>query len=214
MIEDWTLDELLAAHAAGRLPAPLALIIGTHLALSPESRAAYRTYEATGGVLLDEIEPAQLKPDAWDRLRQQLGEVQPQQQPPVPEALRHIPRPLRDYIPGSLDRLRWRTRGSVSEAVLDLGTPGYRTVLLRVRAGRAVPQHAHEDGHELTLVLEGSFHDELGHYRRGDLTIADPAIIHRPTVDADADCMCLVVTNAKLRLTGPFSRLLSPFLWH
>ena len=33
-----------------------------------------------------------------------------------------------------------------------------------------MPQHTHE-GHELTLVLEGSFHDALGRYGRGDLAI-------------------------------------------
>lgn len=214
MIEDWTLDELVAAHAAGRLPPPLALIIGTHLALSAESRAAHAVYEAVGGVLLEQIEPAGLEAGAWERLAARLpGVAPPPGPPPVPDELRRIPRPLRDHLPGSLDRLRWRPLPNAREAVLDLGTPGYRTSLLRVRAGRAVPQHTHE-GHELTLVLEGSFRDHLGHYRRGDLAITDPTITHQPRADEGEDCLCLAVTDARLRLTGPFGRLLNPFLRH
>ena len=77
MIEDWTLDELVAAHAAGRLPPPLALIIGSHLALSPESRAAHDAFEAAGGVLLEQIEPAPLGPGAWERLAQRLADPAP-----------------------------------------------------------------------------------------------------------------------------------------
>jgi anti-sigma factor RsiW len=57
-----TLDELLAAHAAGRLPPPVALVVASHLALSPESRRRHRAYEAVGGALLEAIEPAPLAP--------------------------------------------------------------------------------------------------------------------------------------------------------
>ena len=77
---------------------------------------------------------------------------------------------------------------------------------MRVRAGKAVPQHTHE-GNELTLVLEGSFHDELGRYARGDLAITDPTVEHRPVADEGQDCLCLAVTDARLRLTGPLGRL-------
>ena len=213
MIEDWTLDELVAAHAAGRLPPPLALIIGSHLALSPESRAAHDAFEAAGGVLLEQIEPAALGTGAWERLAQRLTDAAPMTADPVPAALQHLPAPLRHHVPGSLDRLPWRRMGGISEAVLDLGTPGYRTSLIRVRAGKAVPQHTHE-GHELTLVLTGSFHDALGRYRRGDLAITDPAITHQPRADAEQDCLCLAVTDARLRLTGTFGRLLNPFIRH
>jgi putative transcriptional regulator len=213
MIEDWTLDELVAAHAAGRLPPPLALIIGSHLALSPGSRAAHDAFEAAGGVLLEQIEPVPLGPGAWERLAQRLADPAPVLADPLPEALRHLPAPLRHHLPVSLDRLPWKRMGSISEAVLDLGTPGYRTSLIRVRAGMAVPQHTHE-GHELTLVLEGSFHDAQGRYGRGDLAITDSTVTHQPRADEGQDCLCLAVTDARLRLTGPFGRLLNPFIRH
>jgi putative transcriptional regulator len=209
-----TLDELLAAHAAGRLPRPLALIVATHLALSPASRRLYRRYEAVGGVLLDRIEPAGLAPGSWQRLCARLDETPPEPAPPprpAAEAARRFPRPLRDVLPGFLEELRWRRFGGTAEAALDLGTPGFHAALLRVRSGRAVPRHTHE-GNELTLVLEGSFRDELGRYARGDLAIADSSVEHQPVADEGGDCLCLVVTDARLRLTGRLGRLLNPLL--
>jgi putative transcriptional regulator len=114
-------------------------------------------------------------------------------------------------LPDSLDRLPWRDFGGVAEAVLDLSMPGYRTALLQLRGGSAVPRHAHE-GNELTLVLEGSFQDELGRHNRGDLAITDPTVEHQPVAGEGEDCLCLAVTDARRRLTGPLGRLLNPFL--
>jgi putative transcriptional regulator len=212
-----TLDELLAAHAAGRLPSPVALVVATHLALSPESRRAYARFEAAGGALLERLEPAPLSPGSWSRLLERLDEADAAAPPPppapVPQALRRIPRPLRDHVPGSLDRLAWRNRGTAAEAELRVdGAPeGYRTALVRVRAGRAIPRHTHE-GVEFTLVLEGAFRDGLDRYARGDLAVADPTIDHRPTAEPGLDCLCLAVIDARRRLTGPFGRLLNPFV--
>jgi putative transcriptional regulator len=33
-----------------------------------------------------------------------------------------------------------------------------------------------------------------------------------PTADDDGDCVCLAVTDAPLRLTGPIGRLFNPFI--
>jgi putative transcriptional regulator len=216
MTERLSADELLIAHAAGRLPEPVALAVATHLALNPAVRSRYRRYEAFGGALLRGLEPARLAEGAWDRLldRIEANAAEPPSEPADPSAghdIPALPRQLRDYVPGPLNSLRWRHYGTAAEAEIPNRAPGYRTTLVRVRAGRAVPRHTHE-GNELTVVLEGAFHDEAGHYRRGDLAIADGAVDHRPMADDGQDCLCLWVTDAPLRLTGRFGRLLNPFV--
>ena len=216
MTERLSVDELLIAHAAGRLPEPVALAVATHLALNPAARSRYRRYEAFGGTLLRELEPARLAEGAWDRLldRIEANAAEPPSEPADPSAghdIPALPRPLRDYVPSPLNSLRWRHYETAAEAEIPIRAPGYRTTLVRVRAGRAVPRHTHE-GNELTVVLEGAFHDEAGHYRRGDLAIADGAVDHRPMADDGQDCLCLWVTDAPLRLTGRFGRLLNPFV--
>ena len=41
---------------------------------------------------------------------------------------------------------------------------------------------------------------------------ADSHVDHRPVADEDEDCLCLIVTDAPLRLTGWLGRLLNPFI--
>ena len=213
MTEHRNVDDLLIAHAAGKLPEPVGLAVATHLALNPAARARFRRYEAVGGALLEELEPVELAPDAWERLEAQLDEALPEPEMDcraVAADLR-LPQPLRDYVPGPLETLRWRNYGAAAELELPIRAPGYRTTLIRVKAGRQVPQHTHE-GSELTVVLDGAFHDETGHYSRGDLVIADSSLDHCPVADSDQDCLCLAVTDAPLRLTGRFGRFLNPFI--
>jgi putative transcriptional regulator len=206
-----TLDELLAAHAAGSLPAPVSLIVGTHLALSPASRRRYALYEAAGGVLLDRIEPAPMAPDAWARICARLdgagrdgppgrrGHPKRPAPPPPDPALRRIPRPLRDYLPPSLDALPWRHLTDAATAELAVpAPPGYSATLINVRAGRPFPRHSHE-GTELILVIDGGFRDESGHYVRGDLQIAGPDVEHQPVADEGRDWLWLRVLDAPLR---------------
>jgi len=219
-MNELTIDDLLLAHAAGRLPEPVGLLVASHLTLAPQSRRAYARYEAVGGALLDEIEPEPLSGEAWKAVQGRL-ESRPSGEPSVGRRVADcgsfddgpsdIPRPLRAYLPGNLETLNWRNYGPVSEADLSIDCPGYRSRLILLKAGRAVPKHTHE-GQELTLVLRGAFRDGIGHYRRGDVAIADASIDHRPMADRDRDCLCFAVTDAPLRLTGRFGRLLSPFV--
>lgn len=211
MTEHRNVDDLLIAHAAGKLPEPVGLAVATHLALNPAARIRYRRYEAVGGALLDELEPAELASDAWERLEAQLDELPAEMDCRAVAADLRLPQPLRDYVAGPLETLRWRNYGAAAEVELPIRAPGYRTTLIRVKAGRQVPQHTHE-GNELTVVLDGAFHDETGHYGRGDLVIADSSLDHCPVADADQDCLCLAVTDAPLRLTGRFGRFLNPFI--
>lgn len=211
MTTELTRDELLLEHAAGRLPEPLALVIDTHLALSPKARREFATCLALGGVLLEEVEPQPLAPDAWKNLERALerAPVRPRSAPrPVDP---RVPPPLRRLVPRGFDALPWRHLGPAQEVELAIGPPGYRTRLLRLKAGKSVPRHTHE-GHEVTVVIEGGFTDVQGHHVRGDLVIADPSVEHRPVADPDGDCLCLAVTDAPLRLTGPLGRLLNPLL--
>ena len=214
MTERQSIDDLLIAHAAGKLPEPVALAVATHLALNPAARARYRGYEAVGGVMLDELEPAPSADDAWDRLEASLDAPRRQADPALDcrAVAEHLvlPQPLRDYLPGPLEALRWRNYGTASDVELPIKAPGYRTALIKVRAGRKVPQHTHE-GSELTVVLDGAFHDETGHYVRGDLVIADASLDHRPMADDQGDPCTSGGDGRTLAPDWSLRALLNPF---
>jgi putative transcriptional regulator len=214
--EHITVDDLLLAHAAGRLPEPVGLVVATHLALTPGRQSLYREYEALGGAMLEDLSPAELSAGAFDRLMARLeDDAEPIKTTPAVEPREvvdsEVPTPLRAYLRGRLADLPWKHYGSVSEAALPLDESVYRTRLIVLKAGKAVPKHTH-DGQEITVVLKGAFNDGIGHYERGDLAIADAHVDHQPMADPGEDCLCLTVTDAPLRLTGTFSRFLNPFL--
>jgi len=214
--EHITVDDLLLAHAAGRLPEPVGLVVATHLALAPESRSLFREYEALGGALLDDLPPVDLAPNSFERLLARLDDEGddaplPERSPRVKAVSGELPSPLQAYVPRGLEDLSWNHFGSVSEAKLPLDDSTYRARLIVLKAGKAVPKHTH-DGQEITVVLKGAFHDGISHYSRGDISIADAHVDHRPVADPDEDCLCLTVTDAPLRLTGTFSRFLNPLL--
>lgn len=209
-------EEVLMDYAAGSLPEPLSLVVATHLALSPESRAAVADYEAIGGALLETIEPVDVADDALAAVMARLE--RPGEEPievsaqPVREHNDGLPRPLADYLAGDLDSLPWRTvmRG-LEEADVETGDNRFKTRLMRIAPGTAMPRHSHA-GTEVTLVLKGAFSDEDGHYGRGDVQVADEGLDHRPVAEEGEPCICLVVTDAPVRLTGPVGRWLNPFI--
>jgi len=208
-------DDLLIAYAAGSQEEPVALVVATHLALCPRCRGEVARLEELGGALLEEQPVEALGEDSVDRVLARLDEPAPEapQRPAEApcEAAPLVPRPLRDYLDGTLDQLDWTTFRGLQKVELLPGRPGFRTRLMRIKSGTAMPTHSH-DGNELTLVLAGGFSDEHGHFVRGDVAEADPSVDHRPVADPGEDCLCLAVTDAPLRLTGTFGRLLNPFL--
>jgi len=209
-------ETLLFDYAAGSLPGPVALAVATHLSLRPELRASYEALNAVGGALLTSLEAEPLTEDALDAVLDRLDEPPPptMRSPELDERTRAvIPPPLRPYLPQSFDALDWRTViDGVSEYRFESGVPGYKTALLRIAPGRAMPRHSHR-GREYTVVLDGAYDDD-GDVRleRGDLCEADPADHHRPMADSKTGCTCLIVLDAPLRLTGLTGLLINPFL--
>lgn len=214
--------ELLLDYAAGSTGEAAGLALATHLALCPECREVVAQLESVGGALLEAIEPAALPPDSLDNLLARLGEpvqVPDRRSPadaatlgPVPGA---VPQPLRGYIGQDLESIRWKRvmRGvEQAEVAVDRGRTGnIRARLLRIAPGVRVPRHTHA-GTEMTLVLAGGFSDGDRQYRRGDFSFCDGTTDHSPVADDDGECLCLTVTDAPLRLTGPLMRLLNPLI--
>ncbi|MCC6736626.1 MAG: cupin domain-containing protein [Bauldia sp.] len=206
-------DALLLDYAAGSLSEGWGLAVATHLALCPACRSRVLAAEAVGGAMIDAIEPA---PVAEDALAATLARIDadpdpaPRSAAPVRREASIFPEPLRSYIengPG----LAWRKLGpSAHTIIIPTGDRATTARLLRIPAGAAMPVHSHR-GLELTLVLQGAFHDEGGTYARGDIEEADEEVEHQPIASPGEDCICLAVTDAPLKFRG-VARLLQPFL--
>ncbi len=207
-------DATLMAYSAGSLPQGMALLVACHLHWCPQCRERVRETDAVGGAMLDRLTPAALKEDALNTLLARLDE--PEQEfaslPPAPGADEaELPAPLAQLLGKPIDELSWKRIGyGVRQLDLELEGPG-ATRLLRISPGVSVPHHTH-GGNELTLILRGSYSDEIGRFRRGDVADLDGEVSHQPIVDTDEDCICLIATDAPLRFTGLMGRLVQPFI--
>lgn len=203
-------DDLLISYAAGSLAEGWSLAIATHLSLCPECRGRLAIAEATGGQLVETLEAATVDAGSWAAVRNRLG-TPPASVPSQPKTA-VLPKPLRDYVGGDIETLRWKMLGKGAAQIrLKTGDRETQVRLLKIPAGKPVPEHSH-GGRELTVVLSGAFKDGDVLFARGDIEDADGDVQHIPTATLDADCICLAVTDAPLRFRSWIVRALQPIL--
>jgi len=113
-----------------------------------------------------------------------------------------LPTPLR-----SISMMGWQKLGKLSRARLNLNEGSLHSSLLHIEKGGGVPSHTHK-GFELTLLLEGSFEDEMGSYVKGDFIWLTNKNVHTP--HTNEGCLCYTVADDALQFTQGLSKLLNP----
>ncbi|MBJ3785938.1 ChrR family anti-sigma-E factor [Devosia sediminis] len=205
-------EDLLIEYAAGTLSEGWSLAVACHLAMCPQCRQQLALAEATAGAMLEELQPADGPSGSWDALKARLdAEPEPKAKPIARPASATLPEPLRSYLGGDVESLKWRNLGNARQILIETDDETTQTRLLCIAAGKPVPEHSH-GGRELTLVLTGSFHDELDSFGPGDVEDADGSVTHQPIAGPEADCICLAVTDAPLKFSSRLVRLIQPIL--
>lgn len=205
-------DDLLLDYAAGRLSEGWSLAVACHLAMCPQCREQLALAEATAGVMLEKLAPVEGPDDSWEQLKARLVTAPQDNATPIRRpASATLPEPLRSYVGGDLDAIKWRNLGNAKQILIKTDDPSTQVRLLCIAAGKPVPEHSH-GGRELTVVLKGSFHDEVDRFGPGDIEDADGSLTHQPVADAHEDCICLAITDAPLKFSSRLVRLVQPIL--
>ncbi len=213
-------EATLLAHASGSLGVAHRFIVATHAINCADCHSAILVAEQIGGVLLDDLAPTALQPDALRLCLARLDTAtastrahRPANPPPrVGELM--LPPALRGFQPGNL---RWLAPG-VRHATLFRDKRG-TLHFLRVHANVVLPQHSHR-GLELACVLQGACHDESGQYRAGDVSeVSDEDEKaeqqgadheHLVVTEPPGDCICILATTGRLQFRSRLARLLQP----
>jgi putative transcriptional regulator len=206
-----TIDSLLARYVAGTLPTPARVLVEAHLELKPKNRIKVANLESMAGLELMEIDPVPLSNrDAM--LAAVLASSAPEASTrDVDGSERVFPKALYDFVGFDANEVPWRTRMPGFKEY-DIGEiEGCHVNLFWIKPGRTVPAHTHE-GSEISLVLDGAFSDARGHYGRGDISVADDSVDHRPNADMGRPCIGLAVMDAPLKLTGSFRQLIGDII--
>lgn len=219
MIEHHVGEDLLLEYAAGALNEAISLLVATHLALCLTCRALVREAEMLGGSLLEGEQPDAMSAESLRTVLERLAQnpVAPARSPDAParadcSASADLPQPLRGYVAAALSRRQWRhMMPGLRQLVLGTTSGSTTARLFYFAPGTRIPVHSHR-GLELTLVLQGAYHDECGAFVRGDVAQLDGSVTHQPVMDGNVECLTLVVTEAPLRFRSLAMRLIQPLL--
>lgn len=207
-------DTTLMSYASGGLSHGLSLIVAAHLGMCPRCRKRASLADSIGGAVLDDAAPAAVSDESLEEVFRRIAAADPQGHVRPRGAGRHgIPAPLGAMLPEDMADIRWRLVGpGIRQAKL----PGENgedegVKMLRIAPGRSVPQHGH-GGHEMTLIVSGSYTDEIGRFQAGDIADLDEDVHHQPVSDGSTDCICIIATDAPLEFRGVISRLMQNFI--
>lgn len=196
-----TYHALLMEYASGCLDEAQALIVATHLSLSPDGRKIVADYESIGGSLLqdccgsvamksdalkcvmDKIEKMGAPESCTEKLKKKCGE-------------KDLPTCLESHM----ESKTWKADKSGHHFIhVKTTCCGYTAQLMKIAPDTTINETA------VTVVLEGSFGTETAVYQRGDLVIVE----HNTTLRSHREqgAVCFIVRPAQSK----FKKFLSIF---
>lgn len=209
-------EEWIASYASGQMSDAKSLFVATHIAYHPELKDTLQKAEAIGGNLIETAEAVELAPDALEHVFARIDGLPADSiaAEKLEQSERYdTPAPLAEHLQKNLSELKWRFMGpGMSQVKLWQDDNGDRLWLLRAKGGTRMPVHDHR-GTELTMVLQGSYTVDGTRFGPGEVEIADSNISnHQPMIDDGEDCICLVITDAPIRLHSFVGRMFQPFI--
>ena len=206
-------EKLLDSFAQGRLPAGMSIAISAHVELCNSCKENTSVAEVKAGIAWLET-PESKSSSEFDHLVADIVK-QPQQKNIMvePSAVNEIH--MLDHsvkLPKALAKvasegLVWKKlTGGINRAELLLDDET-QCEFLYMKPGSQVPMHKHQ-GNEFTLVIDGSFFDELGCYKSSDFVVRNKDQIHEPA--SEEGCLCFAVLDSPVTFTRGMARLLNP----
>lgn len=213
-------DDLLLSYAAGSLSETWSLAVASHLSLCPECRRTLELAETIGGILFADMPDERMSLDALEHVLARID--QPSSEAAAGNTQLSLdkraivsttfPHVLSEYVGHDVDDVPWKSIGNGAyQHLIETADKSARARLLRIKAGKPVPSHGHR-GRELTLVLSGSYQDELSLFSAGDMEDVDEELVHKPIADTATDCICLVITDAPIKFKEWVPRLFQPMI--
>lgn len=207
-------DEVLLDYTNGSLTLSMETLVACHLTVCPLCRKRSKLSDDVGGHLLTQQEPTATKISAADLLKRSRSLPSISVTKKVKEiGDQTVPRPLGRLLPAPLEKLSWKAvaPGVKKFALNDQPRREGAFNLLRLEPGTALLEHSHNE-RELTYVVRGSYHDELGTFKAGDIADLDDEIEHRPVVGDEEICYALIATDAPVKYSSVFGKIIQPFV--
>ncbi|MBX2832689.1 MAG: ChrR family anti-sigma-E factor [Rhodospirillales bacterium] len=222
-------DQTLMDYAGGSLSQAMELLVATHMTVCPHCRDKVSGFETMAGAALESTDKMAMANHSLDHVMAMLERdtanentveevIEPRKiavgESITGSAMTALPRPLAELLPvgvNSLEDIPWKTLAPGVKHFQLKSIESKGTVrLMKIAPGVSIPDHGHH-GHEMTLLIKGSYIDEIGRFRAGDVADLDDDVDHQPIADTAEECICLIATDAPMKFNQLLPKLLQPF---
>ncbi len=194
-------NQLIFDFASGSLGQSKSIFTSTYLLLNSSASKIHNTFESMLGDNLFDNKDAEISNIKYTDC------ISSEQVPST--KIDNSISPLTKLV-GPLEKINWKQiYKGFSEFKLNIEDDD-ELKLIKMDPGASVPLHSH-GGKEYILVLSGSFCDEYGNYKKGDIQINDQKIKHTPVASDTDGCVCLAITEKEVIFFGRFGSFLNLF---
>jgi putative transcriptional regulator len=190
-------EAVLTDYASGAMRPAFAVTAAAHIEGCPQCRARVALLERLGGELIADLPEAEMAAGSLEDAMARLDAVAPRADAaprgPVVERIRFGHK--RHVKPGV-----WVRHADPAVAGGDL------LYMLRIPKGTIAAPHGH-GGQEFTAILKGAYRDEHGLFAAGDFAEFIDGDEHRPAVEGDDECICLIASERPMRMKSMMGRL-------
>ncbi|GLX84605.1 anti-ECF sigma factor ChrR [Thalassotalea loyana] len=220
MIKHHPSEELLASYVEASLPVSVSAAIAMHIEMCPHCAAKVETLTDQRAEACFEVNDEQINESStgtaefgeldYDAMIGEITEQNDVATHSVPEQKTLNIKGKSVVLPRAISNIPttgWSNIGKLSRARFQLDEGKVRSSLLNIEPGGSVPEHTHK-GYELTLLLSGSFKDDMGEYVAGDFIMLDGEHTHHPV--SEEGCLCFTVSDDAQHFTQGINKLLNP----
>lgn len=212
MIKHHPNDEILAQFVSAELPASVSVAVAIHVEMCDccQQKVSKLTELAAELSLQEPVCHKQEADLDFDAMFDQIVQDESLESCRIDNTARLNFGDQHILLPKALRQLElsdWSGLGKINRSRVKLDDNSNRSSLLHIEAGGEIPAHTHT-GQELTLLLQGSFKDEMGEYHEGDFIWLNREHQHQPV--SEQGCLCYTVVTDPLHFTQGLSRLLNP----
>ncbi|MFT4726691.1 MAG: putative transcriptional regulator [Granulosicoccus sp.] len=209
-------DETLQDYAVGSLGSALETLVACHLTVCRQCREKATLADNVGGELFEQFDSVPVSYSVADILKQarqtpSTSTQAPNKSPYFKSA--GVPKPLARLLPARLEELDWRRIAPGIKQINLTDQPRRMGAfkLLHLSPGVVLSAHSHND-RELTYVVKGSYQDEIGRFKAGDIADLDGTVAHQPVVDTHEPCIALIASLSPVKYNGMLGKIMQPFV--
>lgn len=214
MTREETYHALLMEYASGCLDEAQALIVATHMSLSPEARKIVADYESIGGAMLkDCCGSVAMKTDALKSVMDKIDRLEKPKESCTEKLKKKCgDKDLPSCLAAHMEKNTWKQeKAGVHSIHVKTTCCGYTAKLVRMPPDFSMDVQIHPTKHVLAVVLEGTLSGGDKLFRRGDLAILEKGNTYPLRADAQYGVICFVVKPAQSRFRQWAGEFLSKY---